>query len=130
MPSPDRPVTPADVQEIAPGIFSDEADWQPYIDGAHIIINELALSACGANLSDESLFESERWLSAHLASTAVKTPGTVAEESILKGDIKVKYSVAEVQPGILGSSYGQTANTFANGCLGLKGLPAVQVVHT
>ena len=129
MPTPTRPVTPDDVQEIAPGITDDPANfWPPFIQGAHAVINDLAVSACGASLSPESLFEAERWLAAHFASTSSKTPGSIIEEDILKGDIRVRYSVAEVQPGINGSTYGQTANVFANGCLGLKGQPGTQAI--
>ena len=108
-------VSQAEVLAIAPAITL--ADITPFIDAASLIVDDLN-TRCGKSFDAARLKEIERFLSAHLASFAVGTGSKdKSRESIARGDYDVSYATSKLGQGILGTTYGQTANLLSEGCL-------------
>lgn len=97
-------VTEADVLEV----YTTDVDLEPYINMAHIVTNRLA--ACN---DDDTLFEIERLLSAHFASTANPSGrgGGITSDSF--GDASRSYGVTFGQ-SFAASTYGQSAMLLDN----------------
>lgn len=107
-------VTDPDVRELIPS--TTITDLTVYITAANLLVNRLADSTCGADLTDDELTEIERWLSAHYATVSDPSQGIV-EEKVENASVKLSRGNVNSQMGILSTQFGQMANTLANGCL-------------
>jgi hypothetical protein len=77
MPSPTRPVTPADVREILQTSLTDP-QLEAFILPANAVVEaHLVGEDC---MTDELLFEIERWLAAHFASIRDKASRVTSEK--------------------------------------------------
>jgi len=107
-------VTDPEVRAIIPN--TTIVDLTPYITAANTVVNRMAATDCGSDLSEDELKEVELWLSAHYASlsdpslTVVSQKFENAAKTFSRGNTSSK-------GGVLSTQYGQTANTMANGCL-------------
>ena len=98
------------VREIRPS--ESIADYTPFITTANVIVDEIN-TRCNRTFSEARLTEIEKWLSAHYAS--VQDP-MVARERFEQAE--KTYQIGNRQLfGIMSDTYGQTANTLADGCL-------------
>ncbi len=88
----------------------------PFITAANVLVDKLAASDCGADLSDDQLTQTETWLAAHF--TAVSDP-KFAKESEQFENYRVKFSRGNSgsQIGVLSTQFGAMANTLSCGCL-------------
>jgi len=85
------------------------------IDGANLLVDALALTDCGEDLSDALLVKVELYLSAHLCAVTEQTLAIQSEKDPCCGGSAVYSFVAG--EGILGTPFGVTANMFSSGCL-------------
>lgn len=108
-------VTVAEVRVILPTAttLTDE-QIQAAIDAATCVVDKLALS-CTESYSDECLKQIELYLSAHFAAATEFTLSLKSEKDPCCGG-QVTYGF-EMGKGILGSPFGQMANTLSCGCL-------------
>lgn len=104
-----RAILPADTQLTDPQI-------QAAIDAATCLVDQLADTFCGENLSDACLLQIETYLAAHFASVTENTLSLSAESSdgCCKASVKYGFKFGE---GIKGTPFGQMANTLSGGCL-------------
>lgn len=108
-----------DVRDILPpevsALISDDA-IQAAIDASQCIIDQFSASFCGMSYSDNCLDQIQKYLAAHLL--AVSNPTlTISSESsseCCKASVKYGWSFSS---GILGTPFGQAANTLSSGCL-------------
>lgn len=88
------------------------SDYTPFIETANVLVNEIN-SRFNKNFSEDRLTQIEKWLSAHYAS--VQDP-MVARERFEQAE--KTYQIGNRQLfGVMSDTYGQTANTLAEGCL-------------
>jgi hypothetical protein len=109
-------VTDPEVRILIPNTEID--DLTPFITAASLVVDKIA-AGCASDLSTAQLKEVERWLSAHFAALSDDTLNITEEEF---EDARTKYNKASGSAnagnqGVLTTSYGQTANTLACGCL-------------
>ena len=88
----------------------------PFITAANKVVDRMAASDCGSDLSDIELVEVETWLSAHYA--AVSDP-ILAVKSIKFENSANEFSrgASSSMNGVMSTQYGQMANTLSDGCL-------------
>jgi len=87
---------------------------QAAIDAAVCIIDRLAVG-CGEDLSDDCLLQTETYLSAHIAANTENTLSLSSEKDGC-ADSSVTYGFV-FKEGVLGTTFGQTANMLSGGCL-------------
>lgn len=107
-------VTDPEVRAIIPN--TSFADLTPFIDSANVLVNRVAASPCGSGLDDATLKEIEKWLSAHFAS--VSDPAlSIVSESVKGSSTTISRGNSATMDGIMGTQYGQMANSLSGGCL-------------
>lgn len=107
-------VTDPEVRAIIPN--TSIADLTPFITTANTVVNRMAATDCGSDLSEDELTQVELWLSAHYA--AVSDPKLALVSEQFEGE-RNAYSRGNSSDmgGIKSTQYGQMANTLSNGCL-------------
>lgn len=95
-------VLPAELNQIYPGVVTEVDDLQPFIDSAHILVQE-ELSSSG--LSEDRLKLIELYLSAHLAVITMERGGLVKQRI---GDSEEMYQVPGFNTvGLVTTRFGQ-----------------------
>lgn len=89
---------------------------QAAIDAATCLVDRIALSYCGEDLSSACLTQVETYLSAHFAAATEFTLSLKSESSDSCCQASATYGW-EFGEGIMGSPFGQMANTLSGGCL-------------
>jgi hypothetical protein len=109
--------TPAAVREVSGSTLSD-SQLQPFVDAAQCLVASVAACAESKGVSQDCLDGAATWLAAHLLS------GTSlgADSAVVKSEKFENYSVERIVggydgKGVLGTTYGQTANALTGGCL-------------
>lgn len=102
-----------DLQKFLPNSNLTDDQLNMAINASFCIVQQLE-TGCGSDLSDECLTSIQLYLSAHFAT--VMNPGISVSETKFENSSK-KFNVGKQGTGILGTPYGQTANTLSNGCL-------------
>lgn len=110
-------VDPCDVQTITGSTLS-EAVLLPFTLAAVSIVQGVSACATAKGVSDESLNLAATWLSAHLLSSSAvgKQSATVSEERFEGWSVK-RVVGSFSGSGVMGTPYGQAANTLLAGCL-------------
>lgn len=109
--------TPEEVREILPSETQlTDAQIQAAIDAAKCVVDNMAVSSCGEDLSDTCLDQILKYLSAHFAAGTENTLSLSSESSdeCCKTSVKYGFKFGE---GVMGTPFGQTANTLSCGCL-------------
>lgn len=109
--------TPAEVKAIT-GSTLDDSVIEIFIDAASCIIDQIEACTIGKGISSDCLIKAETFLSAHLLSTS----GVGQESGVKKRETfenwTVEYAIASFDSGgVLGTFYGQSANSLTGGCL-------------
>lgn len=110
-------IVPDDVRDILPTdiVFTDD-QIQAAIDATQCLLDQFSASFCGEAFSASCLDQIHLYLTAHFL--AVTNPGlTVGAESsddCCKASVKYGWSFDK---GLLGTPFGQMANTLSGGCL-------------
>ena len=118
-------VTVAEVRVILPtGTTLTDAQIQAAIDAATCVVDQVA-AGCAAGLSEACLRQVELYLAAHYAAG---TENTLSIQSEKDGccDGSVTYGF-QFGPGIMGTPFGQLANTLSGGCLVAQDKPAARL---
>ncbi len=104
------------VKAILPtGTTLTDPQIQAAIDAATCVVDQLALSSCGEDLSDACLIQVETYLSAHFAAVTENTLSLSSEKDpCCGGSATYGFKFGE---GIKGTPFGQMANTMSCGCL-------------
>ena len=109
------PATIADVRAILPvDTQLTDAQIQASINAAKCVVDQIALS-CASHLSDECLTQVHIYLSAHYAAGTENTLSISSETDPCCGGQAI-YGF-EFGKGVMGTPYGQMANTLSAGCL-------------
>lgn len=108
-------VTVAEVRVILPaGTTLTDAQIQAAIDAATCVVDEIA-AGCAAGMSEACLKQVELYLAAHFAAATENTLSITSEtDPCCGGRATYGFKFGE---GILGTPFGQTANTLSGGCL-------------
>jgi len=93
-----------------------DPEIQAAIDAATCLVDQLAATSCGEDLSEACLIQIETYLSAHFAAVTDNTLSLKSESSDCCGSTKVTYGFVFGE-GIKGTPFGQMANTLSGGCL-------------
>lgn len=108
-------VTPAEVREILPDDTTlTDVNLNVHITAAMCIVDDVA-TGCGSRLTTACLKEVERYLAAHFAAVQENTLTIKSETDPCCGG-RATYGF-EFGQGIMGTPYGQSANTLSCGCL-------------
>jgi hypothetical protein len=113
------PRTTADEVRLINGSTLTDPAINPFISAASCMVEKLVDSGCVDNVTDDCLSSAETFLTCHIMS------GTSVGESGgggIKTDERfenyaVKFQRSMTGQGVLGTSYGITANALLNGCL-------------
>lgn len=110
-------ITPDDVRDILPAdvVFTD-AQIQAAIDASQCLLDQFSASFCGATFSDACLDQIHLYLTAHFLAVTNPTISISSESSDECCRASVKYGW-KFDKGILGTPFGQMANTLSGGCL-------------
>ncbi len=115
------------VKAILPtGTTLTDPQIQAAIDAATCVVDQLAVSSCGEDLTDACLIQIETYLSAHFAAVTENTLSLVSETDPCCGG-KATYGF-KFGEGVKGTPFGQTANTLSCGCLAQFDLQPVNIV--
>ena len=110
--------TPDEVRAINGSTLTDE-EIQPFIEAAHCMVNVVVDNGCAASVSEDCLTQAETFLTCHIMSGAGAGEsgggGVKTKESF--ENYSVEFQRSTTGNGVLGTSYGQTANALLNGCL-------------
>lgn len=111
------PPTPADVKAIN-GSTLDDSAIQPLIDAAVCILSQVEACMVGKGISDDCQTSAAAWLAAHLMSSAgIDNKSRVKSEEKFE-NYSVKWAQSQVTgQGIMGTTFGMTANGMSGGCL-------------
>lgn len=108
--------TPENVKDITGSTVEDVA-IQPFLNAASCVMNRI--SSCTESMSSKCKDQLEAYIASHLLVTSA-----VGQDDMLvtKESLNGKYSVEYLSPsatgqGIMGTTYGQTANAMSGGCL-------------
>lgn len=101
--------TPQEVKCVKPSSLDDSAVW-PFIQAATVAVDRV--SGCD-DFSDAELKQIEIFYAAHLLN--IQDPDLVEEK--VEGFTNKFARGRASMGGVMGSQYGQTANTLARGCL-------------
>jgi len=93
-----------------------DPEIQAAIDAATCLVDQLAVTSCGEDLSDACLVQIETYLAAHFAAVTDNTLSLQSESADCCGSTKVTYGFV-FGDGIKGTPFGQMANTLSGGCL-------------
>jgi hypothetical protein len=93
-----------------------DPEIQAAIDAATCVVDQLAETSCGESLSEDCLVQIETYLAAHFAAVTDNTLSLQSESSECCGSTKVTYGF-KFGEGIMGTRFGQMANTLSGGCL-------------
>ena len=104
------------VKAILPtGTTLTDEQVQAAIDAATCVVDQLAVSSCGEDLSDACLVQVETYLSAHSAAVTENTLSLTSEKDpCCGGSATYGFKFGE---GVKGTPFGQMANTLSCGCL-------------
>ena len=86
---------------------------QAAIDAAVCVVDQ-AVESCAANQSADCLAQIETYLASHFAAVTENTLTLSSEKSVCGGEVKYGFKFGD---GILGTPFGQMANTLSSGCL-------------
>lgn len=106
--------TECEVKDLIPN--TSLTDLNSFITTASLLVDRLAASDCGSDLSADELSEIEKYLAAHFASGSDRTLN-LKSEKFENASNTYNLGTAESMSGIMSSSFGQTANTISGGCL-------------
>ncbi|MCK5127636.1 MAG: hypothetical protein KAR42_15370 [candidate division Zixibacteria bacterium] len=105
----------AEVRAVLPSSTTlSDPQIQAAIDAATCLVDQVA-AGCGSDLSGACLLQVETYLSAHFAAATENTLSLSSEKNPACGS-SATYGF-EFSTGVLGSPYGQMANTLSGGCL-------------
>lgn len=109
------PATIADVRAILPASTQlTDAQIQASIDAAACVVDTIALG-CAAGLTDACLTQVHIYLSAHYCAATEFTLSLKSEtDPCCGGSATYGWNLGE---GVMGSPFGQLANTISGGCL-------------
>lgn len=115
----------AKVKAILPsGTTLTDPQIQAAIDAATCVIDQIA-AGCGAHLSIECLLQAETYLAAHYCAVTENTLSLSSEKDGCCGGSAV-YGF-QFGPGVMGTPFGQMANTLTGGCLLAHDLPPARI---
>ena len=108
-------VTVVEVRVILPAATQlTDAQIQAAIDAATVVVDSLALG-CMLGATDDQLKQVELYLSAHYAAATENTLSLQSEKDpCCGGEVTYGFKFGD---GIMGTPFGQMANTLSNGCL-------------
>lgn len=110
-------ITINDVRAILPADTSlTDAQIQAAIDASQCIIDQFSASFCGMSYSAACLDQIYIYLAAHFCAVTERTLSLASESSDMCCRTSVKYGF-EFGAGMLGTPFGQMANTLSGGCL-------------
>jgi len=110
-----RPVLDAQVRAVIPGTtIADLA--VPFISCANGMVDRLAASPCGSDLTDAELECIEIYVSAHLAAQTDPSLAIISER-VEGSSVTASRGNVSSHSGIMATNFGQMANTISNGCL-------------
>lgn len=107
-------VTDPEVRALIPK--TSITDLDPFITAANSVVNRMAATDCGSDLSDEELIQVELYLSAHYAAVTDPTL-SIESEKFENASSKFSRGSASSMSGIMSTQFGQMANTLSDGCL-------------
>ncbi len=111
------PPTPEQVKALN-GSVLDDAIIQTFINSAVCILTQVELCMNGKGISEECKTDAAAWLAAHLmASAGVDNSSRVKSEEKFE-NYSVKWAQSQVSgQGIMGTTFGLTANAISGSCL-------------
>ena len=109
--------SPAAVREVS-GSKLPDAQLQPFVDAAVCLVGQAEACALAKGVTPECLNGAATWMGAHLLSTSALG----ASSAVVSKERFENYTVERVVgsydgKGVLGTTYGQTANALTGGCL-------------
>lgn len=117
-------VTATEVQAVT-GTTS-VSDLTPMIDSASLMVDRLAATECGEDLTTSELKEIERYLAAHFV--AVTDPSIAkTKESFEGASIEASRGNVSTMSGLMSTQFGQMASVLSNGCLEQMNKPKPQI---
>jgi hypothetical protein len=115
------------VRAILPDLATPtDPEIKAAIDAATCVVDQLAATSCGEDLSEACLIQIETYLAAHFAAVTDNTLSLNSESSECCGSTKVVYGFV-FGDGIKGTPFGQMANTLSGGCLAELDKPSVNI---
>ena len=109
--------TPAAVREIS-GSTLDDAQLQPFCDAAVCIVDSVAACTTAKGITQDCLDGAATWLAAHLLSgTSLGADSAVVNKERFENYAVERIVGGYTGSGVLGTTYGQTANALTGGCL-------------
>jgi len=109
--------TPAAVREIS-GSTLDDAQLQPFCDAAMCIVDNVAACTTAKGITQGCLDAAATWLAAHLLSgTSLGADSAVVNKERFENYAVERIVGGYTGSGVLGTTYGQTANALTGGCL-------------
>jgi len=109
--------TPAAVREIS-GSTLDDAQLQPFCDAAMCIVDSVAACTTAKGITQDCLDGAAAWLAAHLLSgTSLGADSAVVNKERFENYAVERIVGGYTGSGVLGTTYGQTANALTGGCL-------------
>ena len=109
--------TPAAVREIS-GSTLDDAQLQPFCDAAMCIVDSVAACTTAKGITQDCLDGAATWLAAHLLSgTSLGADSAVVNKERFENYAVERIVGGYTGSGVLGTTYGQTANALTGGCL-------------
>lgn len=110
------PATVAQVRAVIPASTQlTDPQIQAAIDAAACVVDQLALTSCGEDITDTCLTQIHIYLSAHFAAVTENTLSLTSETDPCCGG-KATYGF-KFGEGVKGTPFGQMANTLSCGCL-------------
>lgn len=82
--------------------------------GAATVVVDRLYAGCGYDLSADELLQVETYLAAHFAAVTESTLTISSESGSCGGDVVYGFKFGQ---GIMGTPFGQMANTLSDGCL-------------
>jgi len=110
--------TDATAVKAVTGSTLDDAVFAPFVAASICIVDNLESCTTAKGISDDCINSAATWLAAHLfTSSGIGASSAVVTEERFEG-WSVKRAVGSFSgKGIMGSPYGQAANTLLAGCL-------------
>ena len=106
-----RDILPPDVEAIV-----TDTQIQAAIDMSVCLVDQFALSYCGMSFSVACLTQIETLMAAHFLAMSNPTLTLSSETSDMCCRVSAKYGY-RFDKGIMGTPFGQSANTLSGGCL-------------
>lgn len=110
-------IVPDDVRDILPGdiVFTDD-QIQAAIDASQCLLDQFSASFCGETFSAACLDQIHLYLAAHFL--CVTNPALTITSETSDGCCKASAKYGwQLDNGIMGTPFGQMANTLSGGCL-------------